>query len=507
MDDRELLEEVSRLCAETGLDPKNCGRNTLIRQLGLSEHRARRAARLLRQTAPRAATPPCPPPTPKTPPRQTESHERTRDTWTIDLPKTNLRTLDDVVQHCEIDLEVWEVERWVCNKWEVGMKPPATTVMVPRLEDGAPVPMWTRTDDEVVVQPLFQIKVWLVLREAKRLQGPDSKLEFLRQLREIVEQDDFEFAAKPVRLPKPVQPDTPEIAVVCVSDWHLSETVRPEDANGVNFYNSIVAANRLWEQIQKTKAIVSRHAGMCRIEKIWSPVLGDMVNGTIHPEYVASNDLSDVAAVVLGSRLLRMFYEELRSLGLPIEIDAVHGNHARQTAKVPTKRQAQSNYDWALYQILLESLKNDEQISMSIATSQIGTRKLFDWNYVFEHGIDVRNGKEEDFEDRVRALFDDPTFREATGYQGSAFDQILIGNMHKPKWLERTIVSGSLIGQNELGQSWRLKPIRAQQLVWGISREQPRTWQYNVDLTHVKTDAVMNPFSEYAKWFVERNGQ
>lgn len=146
-------------------------------------------------------------------------------------------------------------------------------------------------------------------------------------------------------------------------------------------------------------------------------------------------------------------------------------------------------------------------MTLNITTSQIGTKRLYDWNYVFEHGIDVKNGREEDFEDRVRALFDDPTFREATGYSGSAFDQIIIGNMHKPKFLERTVVNGSYIGQNELGQSWRLKPIRAQQLMWGVSQRHVRTWQYAVDLTHVKTAEATNPFSEYAAWFMKKHGQ
>ena len=54
---------------------------------------------------------------------------------------TQVRTLADLIRVCDIDTTQWEVERWVCNKWEMGALP-----------DGYV---------EVVVTPLFQIKAWL----------------------------------------------------------------------------------------------------------------------------------------------------------------------------------------------------------------------------------------------------------------------------------------------------------------------------------------------------------
>jgi hypothetical protein len=61
---------------------------------------------------------------------------------------------------------------------------------------------------------------------------------------------------------------------------------------------------------------------------------------------------------------------------------------------------------------------------------------------MFEHGIDVKSGGEEDFERRLRSLYDDSIYRKAAGMKGTVFDQIVIGNMHKAKYLEMTIVKG-----------------------------------------------------------------
>lgn len=55
-----------------------------------------------------------------------------------------IKTLKDLLAHCEVDLGVWEVERHVINKWEVGAKD---------------------ADGEIVVEPLFQVKAWLRKRK------------------------------------------------------------------------------------------------------------------------------------------------------------------------------------------------------------------------------------------------------------------------------------------------------------------------------------------------------
>lgn len=56
--------------------------------------------------------------------------------------KTNkvIKSLDELVEACDIDLKLWQIERWVCNKWEVGAKDSNNTIQV---------------------TPLFQVKVWL----------------------------------------------------------------------------------------------------------------------------------------------------------------------------------------------------------------------------------------------------------------------------------------------------------------------------------------------------------
>jgi hypothetical protein len=331
--------------------------------------------------------------------------------------------------------------------------------------------------------------------------------DFITELRALASEDKFKFTSRTAKPFKAFDPSHEEIACVASSDLHLSETVSLLDSNGINVYNSVIAANRLWEHVRKVKSILTRHMQLYRISKIWVPMLGDMINGTIHSEQIYTNDLTDPAAVILCGRLYYVFLQELKGLGLPIELDTVIGNHPRMTVKMPTKKQAHTNLDWLVYEYLADRFRDDDQVTVTVNTSQIAVKKLYDWRYLFEHGLDIPNGKEEDVEDRLRAMFDDPIYRQATGMDGASFDQFLQGNLHKDKFLERSIVNGSYTGQNELGQSWRLKPIRPKQLMWGVSKKQVRTWQYGIDLSAVRSETADNAMSEYAIWYLKRYGK
>lgn len=328
-------------------------------------------------------------------------------------------------------------------------------------------------DSEVkLLRDLAKLRV-----DNSRLRGQNNKLAahgagfdtFLDELKKITE------AEKKLKLnpaiKKKIDTTHSEIACVAVSDIHLGEQISREATLGSNYYNSVVCANRLWEYCQKVKRIIELHLKAYNIEKIWSPLLGDCINSNLH-EGLITNDISEQAQVILCTRLLTMFYSELATLGIPIEISTACGNHPRTTPQVAIKRPAYSNLDWMVYEFLHDSLKSNNLISMDITKAAIGIKKLYDFNYVFEHGISVKPGQEEQFEDRIRGILDDPSFRQQTGYKGTSFDQIVIGNMHKPKFLERTIVNGCFTEDAEVtkedGTRSKIKDIRIGDKVLGI---------------------------------------
>lgn len=318
--------------------------------------------------------------------------------------------------------------------------------------------------------------------------------------------------SKPYTVPRPkiktavFDADHSEVATLILSDWHGSETVRYEEANGVNRYNSRVMANRVWAIVDKFKRIVRGHQAMYNIEKIWVMVLGDMIHGSIHPENVLTNDLLDVPAAILVSRLLIMAFEELRTLGVPIEADCTVGNHPRiALLKMPTKRQAHTSYDWIIYTILANHFENDPQVDIRINTGQFGIVDQLGHRVIMEHGYGATG--QQDMVARVRSMFDNPVYRNQTGMTGSSVDFLCVGDKHRAQLGEGYIVNGCLSGSNELGTAWRLQPIGAIQQMFGISAKQIPTWSYPLDVSDVQSESPDNPFSEYACTFVDEHGR
>jgi len=275
--------------------------------------------------------------------------------------------------------------------------------------------------------------------------------------------------------------------------------------NGMNAYNSIIAANRVHEVVESAKKIIRLHQSMYTIEKLWVPIVGDMISGSIHEELALSNDLSDPAATVLAARLMYMAINELCTLGIPIQINTAVGNHPRLTEVMPTKRQTQTNLDWLAYEFLGAMLEGNDQVDMQVSTGQISVVNLYGWRWVLEHGYGIKHSKEEDAEDRLRAIFDDPTYRKENKHTGTSFDMVLVGDQHRPKLLQSTIVNGSLPGWSDLATAWRLRPSSACQQLVGCSKSHVRTWAYSIDVGDIRSEKPTNQFSQYAVDFLKKH--
>lgn len=126
----EITSKVRSLVQEN----PGIGRYEIARRLGIGENAARTALREMRKSADG---------TPAQPAAEPERIERTDDSIKVSLPATRIHTLEQLIAYCEVDQDVWEVERFVCNKWEVGSK----------------------SEDGIVVEPLYQVKAWLKRRK------------------------------------------------------------------------------------------------------------------------------------------------------------------------------------------------------------------------------------------------------------------------------------------------------------------------------------------------------
>lgn len=136
------------------------GGDRIARECGVSKESARK----YREAPPQ-----------KEPNVPSETNEFTDDRWTISLPKTRIHTLEELIEHCKIDLTIWEIERWACNKWEVGRKDKSVDLSWTKgAADGS-----VHDTGKIFVEPLFQVKAFL--RKRKWAEEAERIIERLRK--------------------------------------------------------------------------------------------------------------------------------------------------------------------------------------------------------------------------------------------------------------------------------------------------------------------------------------
>jgi hypothetical protein len=160
------------------------------------------------------------------PPQTTESFTAEGDSAEVQRrTPENVRTLDDLVRVCQIDLTEWIVDKWVCNKWEMGSKDP---------------------EGNVTATPLYQVKAWL-----KRNRPMISAK---------AEIDALVADAKKLIAPRPFvqrKASGPYLLEIAIPDLHLGKLAWGPETGGPNYDSKIAAAlymEALEALIQRTAA-------------------------------------------------------------------------------------------------------------------------------------------------------------------------------------------------------------------------------------------------------------
>jgi hypothetical protein len=126
----------------------------------------------------------------------------------VEMRSNRIKTLEDLVEAAEIDLKSWTIERHVVNKWEVGAKD---------------------SDGNIVVEPLYQIKVWL-----KALEPYNEIIEIVQDQIKDMEAHSPEYHA----IPRDHSSHVPHLLEVNIADIHFGMLSWPEET-GVKWDSGI----------------------------------------------------------------------------------------------------------------------------------------------------------------------------------------------------------------------------------------------------------------------------
>ncbi len=534
--DEQLLEAAKKIVAEKfdGQWPSNYNLGKLLHCKNQTAARIKKMAigdEPLPLLTPDAATPNMP----KGAPVETDEVAGDHRTLTR-CSDRSIHTLEELIEYCEVDTNVWYVERFVCNKWEMGYK-----------------------DDEgrAHTKPLYQVKAWL-LRKIETVKEEGDYIKEIGRLRSQIAKKDKETRAEkrinkhlalnhlgadewlnkihdfmqslgdwslPYTKPQAAPPlITPAIrsghtedAVMLFSDTHFGDRIKREDTAGFPEFDLPISGNRLGYVIEKEKQVLTLHRAMYPLDTLYIWIGGDIGNGILH-DSPNSNELFTPAQVHFSYHMVKFAIEDLLTLTEPdekgnrvvnnIKLLFTVGNHMRMDEKMPHKFQAQRTLDWLIYQFVIERFKDNPAISIKTEMAPYIFESIRGHRHLFCHGMQVgyRNNPDAQcksmgsFIDRVRSLFDSPEWRRQNGLMGETFSKICIGDIHVPVSFPRLLSNGSLNGQNELGVNWVMEPIPAGQQLFGVSEKHLETWRYFLECTAVqdrKEDS--NAYGEFAR--------
>src|SRR6202142_3082070 len=142
----------------------------------------------------------------------TEKVEVQGDKWEIVLPKTRIHTLEQLLKFFQVDLSVWEVERFICNKWEMGFKD---------------------KNDEADSKELYQVKAFL--RKKKEAVFAKSEIASLRE-------QAIANAVKPPSVRVVVKANGSKMLLVNLTDHHFGKLAWAFETGFANYDAKIATA-------------------------------------------------------------------------------------------------------------------------------------------------------------------------------------------------------------------------------------------------------------------------
>ncbi len=227
---------------------------------------------------------------------ETITEENDRREITTVLP-VRITTLDELISQCEIDTEIWEIERWICNKWEMGYADA------------------NRNPGQV---PLFQVKVWLKKKVAE-VQTRDAIALMIEDAKQ------YAPVYKPIEYPKYGEGMVYEIDM---PDLHFGKLAWAEET-GQDYDIQIATDATTYAFLELLSYVKS-----VPISKILLPLGNDFfnVNGAGETTVNGTKQMEDTRwqKTFRKGRQLLVGLIDLCAQVAPVDVPIIPGNHDRE---------------------------------------------------------------------------------------------------------------------------------------------------------------------------------
>lgn len=234
-------------------------------------------------------------------------------------------------------------------------------------------------------------------------------------------------------------------ALAVASDWHVMETVRPEEVNGLNVYNKTIAEESVKAFWQGTYSWLQAHRGKLSIPKMGVAFLGDLITNMLHDDQAETNDGTPQEEILFAMDLIIGGIDFLLAEGNLDQLDifCCDGNHGRDTKFTRKANRVKHSHEWLLYMFLKKWYDDrDPRVQFHIAG---GYHLYVD---LFGKRIRMHHGDEVSYQGGVGGLT--IPMNKAIGQWDKAMraDLDIFGHFHQFLNPTKFISNGSVLGYN-----------------------------------------------------------
>jgi hypothetical protein len=252
----------------------------------------------------------------------------------------------------------------------------------------------------VGIKPEDAVEVELQKLQEKR-EGKDETIRILqKKVLGLQEENDVFLSLKDVQpevidiAPKVASGKSESVAVAVASDWHIEETVMPEQVSNKNEFNLEVREKRFRKWLNGIMAwwkIASRDT---TIKTFILAALGDFITGSIHDDLAEGNSLAPAEAIHLAFSMLVTaikFLLENTPKDVQFVIPCHSGNHGRMTKEQRIATEAGNSLEYFMYLMLQDYFQDEKRVKFIVQPGYHSYVSFFEGVYDarFHHGHQI----------------------------------------------------------------------------------------------------------------------
>ena len=170
--------------------------------------------------------------------------------------------------------------------------------------------------------------------------------------------------------------------MLCLSDLHIGQLIKPIDVDNANEYNEEVIAARLGQVLEQVRALENK-------DVLHVFMLGDLVHGDLpnKQDFILSQEYGIVRQTLRATHLLKNFFIALLEEFNTVEVYAVSGNHGRlpNKSKMPNIQRSE-NFDWMTVELLQDIFADNNRLNLRNSEGFYSVFEIRGARFAITHG-------------------------------------------------------------------------------------------------------------------------